>query len=102
MLDEHMKAPPQRPRVTPLFLMLKGDPASVAEANRRIAAGETDHHAHGGEVPPLLFDFDDVLYLFAPVVWLGWQMPLMAGAALGAPAFAVLTWFKWRTVRRSL
>lgn len=48
------------------------------------------------------FDFDDVLYLFAPVVWLGWQMPLMAGAALGAPAFAVLTWFKWRTVRRSL
>jgi archaetidylinositol phosphate synthase len=45
------------------------------------------------------FDFDDVLYLFAPVVWLGWQMPLMAGAALGAPAFAVLTWFKWRAVK---
>ena len=45
------------------------------------------------------FDFDDVLYLLAPVVWLGWQMPLIAGAALGAPAFAVLTWFKWRAVK---
>ena len=42
------------------------------------------------------FDFDDVLYLFAPIVWLGWQMPFVVGAALGAPAFAILTWWKWR------
>lgn len=42
------------------------------------------------------FDFDDVLYLFAPVVWLGWQMPFVVGAALGAPAFALLTWHRLR------
>lgn len=40
------------------------------------------------------FDFDDVLYLFAPVMWLGWQMPFVVGAAIGAPAFALLTWYK--------
>jgi phosphatidylglycerophosphate synthase len=42
------------------------------------------------------FDFDDVLYLFAPVVWLGWQMPFVVGASVGAPAFALLTWWKLR------
>jgi len=47
------------------------------------------------------FDFDDVLYLFAPVVWLGWQMPLVAGAAVGAPAFALLTWYKLARLRRA-
>ncbi len=28
------------------------------------------------------FDFDDILYLFAPVVWLGWQMPFVLGASV--------------------
>jgi phosphatidylglycerophosphate synthase len=46
------------------------------------------------------FDFDDVLYLFAPVVWLGWQLPFVLGAAVGAPAFALLTWHKLRSLRR--
>ena len=40
------------------------------------------------------FDFDDVLYLFAPLVWLGWQYPFLIGASVGAPAFALLTWYK--------
>jgi len=47
------------------------------------------------------FDFDDVLYLFGPVVWLGWHMPLVAGASIGAPAFALLTWYKLSKARRS-
>ncbi len=46
------------------------------------------------------FDFDDILYLFAPVVWLGWQMPFVVGASIGAPAFALLTWYKFRTERK--
>ena len=46
------------------------------------------------------FDFDDVLYLFAPVVWLGWQMPFVVGAAIGAPAFALLTAYRLRRHRR--
>ncbi len=46
------------------------------------------------------FDFDDVLYLFAPVVWLGWQMPFVVGASVGAPAFALLTWYKLQKLKR--
>ena len=46
------------------------------------------------------FDFDDVLYLFAPVVWLGWQMPFVVGASVGAPAFAMMTWYKLQKRRR--
>lgn len=46
------------------------------------------------------FDFDDILYLFAPLVWLGWQMPFVVGASIGAPAFAALTWYKLRSERK--
>ena len=40
------------------------------------------------------FDFDDVLYLFGPVAWLGWLYPLLLGAAVGAPVFALWTWIR--------
>jgi phosphatidylglycerophosphate synthase len=46
------------------------------------------------------FDFDDVLYLFAPIVWLGWHYPFLIGASLGAPAFALLTWYKSRQINQ--
>ena len=46
------------------------------------------------------FDFDDVLYLFAPIIWLGWQMPFVVGASVGAPAFALLTWYRLQRRRR--
>lgn len=42
------------------------------------------------------FDFDDVLYLFAPVAWLGWLLPILIGASVGAPAFALWTWWRFR------
>jgi len=48
------------------------------------------------------FDFDDVLYLFAPIIWLGWQMPFVIGASVGAPAFALLTWYKLQRQRRTM
>lgn len=41
------------------------------------------------------FDFDDILYLFAPVVWLDLHLYFVLGASVGAPAFALLTWYKW-------
>lgn len=44
------------------------------------------------------FDFDDVLYLFAPVVWLDLHFLFLTGASVGAPAFAVLTWYKARSM----
>ena len=46
------------------------------------------------------FDFDDILYLFAPVVWLGWQMPFVLGASVGAPVFALYTWYRLHHLRR--
>ena len=46
------------------------------------------------------FDFDDILYLFAPVVWLGWHPYFLAGATVGAPAFALLTYWKYRALAR--
>jgi len=38
------------------------------------------------------FDFDDVLYLFAPLVWLDWHYPFLIAASIGAPIFALVTW----------
>jgi phosphatidylglycerophosphate synthase len=46
------------------------------------------------------FDFDDILYLFAPVVWLGWHLNFLLGATIGAPAFAYLTYRKYRAIPR--
>jgi len=45
------------------------------------------------------FDFDDVLYLFAPIAWLGWLPYLLIGAAAGAPSVALLTWWRLRARR---
>ena len=46
------------------------------------------------------FDFDDILYLFAPVIWLGWQTPFVLGASIGAPLFALYTWYRLHRARR--
>ena len=42
------------------------------------------------------FDFDDILYLFAPVVWLEWHYGFLVGASIGAPVFALLTYKRYR------
>jgi archaetidylinositol phosphate synthase len=59
----------------------------------------------GGEVKAYSgafgFDLDDLLYLFAPLAWLDWLMPILVGAAIGATAMAVLTGVRlWRLARR--
>jgi archaetidylinositol phosphate synthase len=46
------------------------------------------------------FDFDDILYLFAPVVWLDLHLYFVLGASVGAPAFALLTWWKWQKMEK--
>jgi archaetidylinositol phosphate synthase len=43
------------------------------------------------------FDLDDLLYLFAPLAWLGWLMPILVGAAIGGSLMALLT--AWRLYR---
>lgn len=44
------------------------------------------------------FDFDDLLYLFAPVAWMGWFIYILVGAAAVAPVLAVLV--AWRLYRQ--
>lgn len=59
----------------------------LAEAiERRERKGKKAYEGTAG------FDFDDVLYLFGPIAWLGWLLPLLIGATVGAPAFAFWTW----------
>ncbi len=45
------------------------------------------------------FDFDDVLYLFAPIVWLNWHFLFLIGASVGAPAFALITWYRLQKIK---
>jgi phosphatidylglycerophosphate synthase len=43
------------------------------------------------------FDFDDMLYLLTPIVWLGWRAQLLAAACLGATFMMLLTgWHLWQ------
>ncbi|MDX1518839.1 MAG: hypothetical protein R3318_01870, partial [Gammaproteobacteria bacterium] len=44
------------------------------------------------------FDFDDILYLFPLIVWFDWHFLFLAGASVGAPTFALLTWTRWKAV----
>jgi phosphatidylglycerophosphate synthase len=37
------------------------------------------------------FEIEDVLYLIAPITWLGWLQPFVIAAAIGAPLFALWT-----------
>ena len=55
---------------------------------QRNGTGEKAYEGAGG------FDFDDILYLFGPVAWLSLLSPLLIGAAVGGPAFAIWTWLR--------
>jgi phosphatidylglycerophosphate synthase len=41
------------------------------------------------------FNFDDILFLFALIVWIDWQQYFLIGASIGAPLFALLTLYKF-------
>lgn len=60
-------------------------------------AGPDEGKAYAGV---LGFDFDDVLYLFAPIAWLDWFPYILIGAAFGGPAFAILTAWRLRAARQ--
>jgi phosphatidylglycerophosphate synthase len=45
------------------------------------------------------FDFDDLLYVLAPVIWLGWNAQLLVFASVGASFMLLLTgWQFWRPI----
>ena len=43
------------------------------------------------------FDFDDLLYVLGPMAWLGWLLPILVGASVGATMMMLLT--AWRLRR---
>ena len=57
---------------------------------RRLENGSKAYEGAGG------FDFDDVLYVFGPVAWLDWLWPLLIGASIGGPVFALITLVRLR------
>jgi archaetidylinositol phosphate synthase len=46
------------------------------------------------------FDLDDLLYFIAPIIWLGWLVPLLVGGSLGSTCMMMIT--GWRLRRLSL
>ncbi len=42
------------------------------------------------------FEIEDMLYIFAPLTWLGWLAPALALTAVGAPVFAMLSFMRLR------
>jgi hypothetical protein len=58
--DDHCRQFPSQPGPTPLFCLLKGDPPSIALANRMIVEGK-GNHAHGHEPLWILMLFADQL-----------------------------------------
>jgi phosphatidylglycerophosphate synthase len=43
-------------------------------------------------------DVEDVLYVIAPLTWLGWLTPFLVGAGIGAPLFALWTARTWYVI----
>lgn len=42
------------------------------------------------------FDFDDLLYLLSPIIWVGWLVPLLVAASCGATFMMLLTGWRLR------
>ncbi|MFQ5984284.1 MAG: CDP-alcohol phosphatidyltransferase family protein [Alphaproteobacteria bacterium] len=42
------------------------------------------------------FEVEDIMYLVGPVTWLGWLLPFLVVASVGAPAFALWTLWQMR------
>ena len=59
-----------------------------SELARRGVDGALDQPSGAG------FDLSDVLYLVAPLTWLGALEPFLAAAGVGAPVFCI--WTAWR------
>ncbi len=77
-----------------------GIAAAAGVIAAEIFAEQIDQLKHGtGEkaYPGIAgFNFDDILFLFAFIVWFSWQKYFLIGASVGAPLFALLTLYKLR------
>ena len=61
---------------------------------RRLGTGEKAYTGAMG------FDLEELLYLMAPLAWLGWLLPVVVGAAIGGGGMMLVTgWRLWRLSR---
>jgi phosphatidylglycerophosphate synthase len=75
------------------WAMLLGLFAAAAVAIASVLAEQVDLQSGAKSFPSRGgLDFDDLVFLLAPILWLGPLLPLLAGAALGAPAVSVVLW----------
>jgi archaetidylinositol phosphate synthase len=63
------------------------------EMARRSGVGAFKQPIAGG------FELEDILYVIAPLTWLGWLGPFLVCTAIGTPLFAL--WCAWRLWRLS-
>jgi archaetidylinositol phosphate synthase len=47
------------------------------------------------------FDFDDVLYLLGPAIWLGAAYPILVASSVVTPVFALISWWRVRKLAMS-
>jgi hypothetical protein len=71
------------------FCLFLGSYCSILLEKRMLNARKAYSGAFG-------FDFDDLLYLMAPICWLNWLAPVLVGAAFGAGSMAILTGWRLR------
>lgn len=83
------------------WALVLGAVAGVTVAAASVLAERLEDVVEGKAYAGVLgFDFDDILYLLAPIAWLGWFPYVLIGAALGGPAFAILTAWRLRVALR--
>ena len=81
----------------PALGLLAGLSVAIASvlSERLEKAADTGHKAYAGIAG---FDFDDLLYLFAPAAWFGWFLYILVGAAMVGPLLAILTTWRLRAL----
>lgn len=66
----------------------------VVQMENREGHGKPAFEGAGG------FDPDDAILAVPIAMWLGWNEPLLIAAAIGAPAFAIYVYWRFRTLTK--
>jgi len=69
--------------------------ASILAETLERRIGEKSFPSQGG------FDFDDILFVLAPVLWFGYGFPLLVGGAIGGPVAALVLAVRLSQLRAS-
>jgi phosphatidylglycerophosphate synthase len=77
------------------WFVLAGIVAAASVAMAAMLAEELETKIGSKTIPSRWgFDFDDIVFVLTPAIWLGVTAPLAAAAALGGPAFGLFVWLR--------